>query len=51
MSKNMDMSENMDMPDDVEMERRYAAIRTALFLLAFSLVLPVAHYLWQACCS
>ena len=51
MSKNMDMSENVDMPDDLEMERRYAAIRTALFLLAFSLILPVVHYLWQACCS
>ncbi|WP_156972533.1 hypothetical protein [Nitrosospira sp. NpAV] len=45
------MSKNMDMPDDMEMERKYAAIRTALFLLAFSLLLSVAHYLWQACCS
>ncbi|PTR05108.1 hypothetical protein C8R32_1303 [Nitrosospira sp. Nsp5] len=51
MSKNMDMSENVDMTNDVEMEKRYAAIRTALFLLAFSLALPVTHYLWQACCS
>ena len=45
------MSKNMDMTNDVEMERRYAAIRTALFLLAFSLALPVTYYLWQACCS
>jgi len=44
------MSENMDLPDDVEIKRRYAAIRAASFLLAFSLVLPIAHYLWQACC-
>ena len=51
MSENVNMSENMDMPDDVEIERRHAAIRTALFLLAFSLVLPMARYLWQAYCS
>lgn len=50
MSENLNMSENVDMPDDVEIERRHAAIRTALFLLAFSLVLPVTHYLWQVYC-
>jgi hypothetical protein len=50
MSENVNMLENMDMSDDVETGRRYAAIRTALFLLAFSLVLPMAHYLWQAYC-
>jgi|GEM_PF-5842686 hypothetical protein len=44
------MSENLDMPGDMEIERKYAAIRTALFVLAFSLVLPVAHYLWRTYC-
>ncbi|MEO8767105.1 MAG: hypothetical protein ABI363_01945 [Nitrosospira sp.] len=47
MSENVNMPENMDMPDDVAIERRYAAIRTALLLLAFSLVIPVARYLLE----
>ena len=42
------MSENLDMPGEIE--RKYAAIRTALFVLAFSLVLPAAHYLWRTYC-
>ena len=50
MSENVNTPENVDMPGEVEIERKDAAIRTALFLLAFSLVLPVAHYLWHAYC-
>ncbi|MDN5835990.1 MAG: hypothetical protein L0H12_01405 [Nitrosospira sp.] len=50
MPENANMSKNVDTPDDVETERRHAAIRTALFLLAFSLILPVTQYLWQAYC-
>ncbi|SOD42081.1 hypothetical protein SAMN06298226_2408 [Nitrosovibrio sp. Nv4] len=41
---------NADIPDSAEIERRLAAIKTALFLLAFSQVIPISYYLWQAYC-
>ncbi|SFO23557.1 hypothetical protein SAMN05216386_3027 [Nitrosospira briensis] len=39
-----------NVPENGETERKLAAIRTALFLLAFSQVIPVSHYLWQTYC-
>jgi hypothetical protein len=50
MSKHMNMSDDMDIPENVDIERKLASIRTALLVLAYSLVLPVAYYLWQAYC-
>ncbi len=50
MSKHMNMSEDEDIPENVDVERKQASIRTALFVLACSLVLTVAQYLWQAYC-
>jgi hypothetical protein len=50
MSKHMNMSDDMDIRENVDIERKLASIRTALFVLAYSLVLPVAYYLWQAYC-
>jgi hypothetical protein len=46
---------HMDMPhsdirENVEIEKKPAAIRTALFLEAFSQVIPVSYYLWQIYC-
>ena len=50
MSKHMNMSDDMDIPENVDIERKLASIRTALFVLAYSLVLPVAYYVWQGYC-
>ena len=50
MSENMNITGSVDLPESEEMERRLGAIRTALFLLAFSQVLPLLHYFWQAYC-
>ena len=50
MSKHMNMLEDRDIPENVDFERKQASIRTALFVLACALVLPVAQYLWQAYC-
>ena len=47
MSKNMDMSQPVNLSEDEEIERKLAAIRTALYALAFSLVVPLAQYLGQ----
>jgi hypothetical protein len=49
-SSGMDMASSASVTEPTEAERREGAIRTALFLLAFSLVLPMLHYLpyfWQ----
>jgi len=46
----MDIASSASIPESTEAERREGAIRTALFLLASSLVLPVLQYLpylWQ----
>lgn len=46
----MDTASNASIPEPMEAERREGAIRTALFLLASSLVLPLLHYvlyMWQ----
>ncbi|SCX63595.1 hypothetical protein [Nitrosospira sp. Nsp1] len=50
MSEHMNMSEDMDITENADIERKQASIRTALSVLAFSLVLPVTYYLWQAYC-
>jgi hypothetical protein len=50
MSENLNISENEDVADELNLERKHGAIRTGLFLLAFSQVIPVAHYLWQVYC-
>ena len=50
MSEHMNVPENMDISENEDIERKQTAIRTALSILAFSLVLPVASYLWQAYC-
>ncbi len=47
MYKQSNMAGNIDVPEDVEMERRLASIKTALFVLASSLVLPMIYYLVQ----
>ena len=47
MSKNMDMSQPVNLSEDEEIERKLAAIRTALYTLAFSLVVPLMQYFWQ----
>lgn len=46
----MDTTSSASIPEPMEAERREGAIRTALFVLASSLVLPMLHhvlYLWQ----
>ena len=47
MSENLHISENEDVADELNLERKHGAIRTGLFLLAFSQVIPVAHYSWR----
>lgn len=47
MAKNMEMQQQVQLSEDEEAERKLAAIRTALWVLAVSLVLPVAQYLLQ----
>lgn len=47
MSENVNIPENGNMLDGVEIVRRCAAARIGLFLLAFSLALPLMRYLWQ----
>ena len=44
MFKQADMAGNL-VSEDVEMERRLASIKTALIVLASSLVLPMIYYL------
>jgi hypothetical protein len=48
MSEHMNASEDMDITENVDIEKKQASIRTALSVLAFSLVLQVIYYLWQA---
>ena len=48
MAKNMEMPQHMELSENEEIQRKLAAIRTALYVLAVSLILPVAQYLWQA---
>jgi hypothetical protein len=46
----LDTTSSASITEPVEAERREGAIRTALFVLASSLVLPMLHYLpylWQ----
>ena len=50
MSKQASMSGNLDIPEDVEMGKRLASIKTALFLLTSSLALTVAYYLLETYC-
>jgi hypothetical protein len=50
MSEHMNASENMDITENVDIEKKQASIRTALSVLAFSLVLQVTYYLWQTYC-
>ena len=45
MYKQANMAGNLDVSEGVEMEQRLASIKTALFLLASSLVLPMIYYL------
>ena len=45
MYKQANMAGNPDVSEDMAMERRLASIKTALFLLASSLVLPMIYYL------
>jgi hypothetical protein len=47
MYKQANMAGNLDVSQDVEMERRLASIKTALIVLASSLVLPMIYYLVQ----
>ena len=47
MYKHANMAGNLDVSEDVEMKRRLASIKTGLFLLVSSLVLPVVYYLVQ----
>ena len=47
MSKNMDMSQPVSLSEDEEIERKLAAIRTALYVLAFSLAVPLMQHFWQ----
>ena len=47
MPKNIDMPQHVNLSEDEEIERKLAAIRTSLYVLAFSLVLPLTQYLWQ----
>ena len=47
MYKQANMAGNLDVSEDVEMERRLASIKTALIVLASSLVLPMIYYLVQ----
>lgn len=47
MLKNMDMPQPVNLSEDEEIERKLAAIRTALYALAFSLVVPLTQYFWQ----
>lgn len=49
--ENMHLSKNMDMPggmdaNEIELEKKRGAIRTALFVLALSLMVQVVQYLW-----
>ena len=48
MAKNMEMPQHLEISEEEEVERKLAAIRTALYVLAVSLILPVTQYLWQA---
>lgn len=49
--RDVNMPEHMTLTEDAETERRrLAAFRTALCVLASSLILPLAHHLWQAYC-
>jgi hypothetical protein len=41
------MSQPVNLSEDEEIERKFAAIRTALYTLAFSLVVPLMQYFWQ----
>jgi hypothetical protein len=47
MLKNMDMPQPVNLSEDEEIERKLAEIRTALYALAFSLVVPLMQYFWQ----
>jgi len=47
MPKNIDMPQHANLSEDEEIERKLASIRTSLYVLAFSLVLPLVQYLWQ----
>jgi|KBSMisStandDraft_5_1062788.scaffolds.fasta_scaffold5005480_1 hypothetical protein len=51
MSRNMNMAGSGSAQDSVEMRAKAGAIRTAFFLLAFSLTLPILRYVWQICCQ
>lgn len=46
LSKDMDLPRNGDATEPAELERTRGAVRTALFLLALSLAVQVAPYLW-----
>jgi hypothetical protein len=48
MSKHMNMSEEMDIRENVDIERKQASIRTALFVLACSLPGPTGRALLVA---
>ena len=48
MAKNMEMPQHLEISEEEGVERKLATIRTALYMLAVSLILPVAQYLLQA---
>jgi hypothetical protein len=45
LSKNMGMPEGLD-ASETELEKKRGAIGTALFVLALSLAVQIAQYLW-----
>jgi hypothetical protein len=50
MSENLRMTKDEGVAEALDLERKHGAIRTALFLLAFSQLMPITHYLWQVYC-
>jgi hypothetical protein len=46
LSKNMGMPQSTDAASEIELEKKRGAIRTALFVLALSLMVQVVLYLW-----
>jgi hypothetical protein len=44
--ENMGMPQGTDAASETDMEKKLGAIRTALFVLALSLMVQVVQYLW-----
>jgi hypothetical protein len=46
LSKNMGMPQGVDAASEIELEKKRAAVKTALFVLALSLMVQIVQYLW-----